>query len=54
MKEKPTSISTDFYKDIEEKLGRKLTPEEVAGLGGAPTPVYTQPVDDEIDTIERM
>ena len=69
-KEKPAAVSTDIFKDITEKLGRELTPEEVAGLQeqglskeiqqeipSEDLPVYNngeEILDEDIDMIERV
>lgn len=54
-KGKASEVSTDFIKDIEEKLGRPLTDEELITLSNSQAAANNDTiVDDDIDTIERI
>lgn len=63
-KEEPTSVSTNIFADIEEKLGRPLTEQEKADLqehGLTTQEVISQPprdveeiLNEDIDIIERV
>lgn len=44
-------VSTTFLDDIEKQLGRKLTDEEKAEIGGESP---TVDVEEDLDTIERI
>lgn len=54
-KASPENTSTDLVKDIEEKLGRKLTAEEKAAMGITyDLPDIDDLDEDDVDTIERI